>query len=72
MKKILAFVLCCTALVLISCEQNGPILGKVVTLEATAITDYSAKLKSRHIALPTKVYTVKAVVCLVVMYECES
>ena len=44
MKKILAFVLCCTALVLISCEQNGPILGKVVTLEATAITDYSATL----------------------------
>ena len=36
------------------------------------MTNLDSKLKSRHIALPTKVYTVKAVVFLVVMYECEN
>ena len=29
-------------------------------------------LKSRDITLPTKVYLVKAMVCPVVMYGCES
>ena len=29
-------------------------------------------LKSRDITLPTKVHLVKAMVCPVVMYECES
>ena len=29
-------------------------------------------LKSKDITLPTKVHTVKAMVFLVVMYECES
>ena len=32
----------------------------------------SSKLKSRDITLPTKVHLVKAMVFLVVMYECES
>ena len=36
------------------------------------MTSLDSKLKSRHIALLTKVYTVKAVVFLVVMYGCES
>ena len=35
------------------------------------MTNLDSILKSRHIALPTKVCLVKAMVCPVVMYECE-
>ena len=37
-----------------------------------AVTNPDGILKSRDITLPTKVHLVKAVVCLVVMYGCES
>ena len=37
-----------------------------------AMTKLGSILKSRDITLPTKVHTVKAIVFLVVMYECES
>ena len=37
-----------------------------------AITNLDGILKSRDITLPTKVCLVKAVIFLVVMYECES
>ena len=37
-----------------------------------AITKLDSVLKSRDIALPTKVYIVRAVVSPVVMFECES
>ena len=36
------------------------------------MTNLDSILKSRDIALPTKVYLVKAMVFPVVMYECES
>ena len=36
------------------------------------MTNLDSVLKSRNIILPTKVYTVKAMVFLVVMYGCES
>ena len=36
------------------------------------MTKLDSKLKSRDITLPTKVHQVKAMVFLVVMYECES
>ena len=37
-----------------------------------AMTNLDSTLKSRDITLPTKVHLVKAMVCLVVMYGCES
>ena len=37
-----------------------------------AMTNLGSVLKSRDITLPTKTHSVKAVVFLVVMYECES
>ena len=37
-----------------------------------AMTNLDRILKSRDITLPTKVYIVKAMVFLVVMYGCES
>ena len=37
-----------------------------------ALTNLDSILKRRDIALPTKVYIVKAMVFLVVMYGCES
>ena len=37
-----------------------------------AMTNLDSILKSRDITLPTKVYLVKALVFLVVMYGCES
>ena len=36
------------------------------------MTNLDSILKSRHIALPTKVHLVKAVIFPVVMYGCES
>ena len=40
--------------------------------ERKAMTNLESILKSRDITLPTKVSLVKAMVFLVVMYECES
>ena len=37
-----------------------------------AMTNLDSVLKSRKITLPTKVHIVKAMVLLVVMYECEK
>ena len=36
------------------------------------MTNLDSILKSRDITLPTNVYTVKAMVCLVVMYRCKN
>ena len=36
------------------------------------MTNLDSILKSRDITLPTKVHPVKAMVFLIVMYECES
>lgn len=44
MKKILCFVLSCLGILLIGCEQDAPAFKKVITKEATDITDYSAQL----------------------------
>ena len=41
-------------------------------LGGKAMTNLDCILKSRDITLPTKVYLVKAMVFLVVMYGCES
>ena len=41
-------------------------------LERKAMINLDNILKSRDITLPTKVYLVKAMVCPVVMYGCES
>ena len=41
-------------------------------LERKAMTNLDSILKSRDITLPTKVYIIKAMVFLVVMYGCES
>ena len=41
-------------------------------LERKTMTDLDSILKSRDITLPTKVYLVKAMVFIVVMYGCES
>ena len=44
MKKFLGLVLCCMGIMLMSCEENAPVLGKVVTGDATNVTDYSATI----------------------------
>ena len=41
-------------------------------LERTVVTNLDSILKSRDIALPTKVCLVKAMICPVVMYGCAS
>ena len=41
-------------------------------LERKAMTKADSILESRDITLPTKVYIVKVMVFLVVMYRCES
>ena len=41
-------------------------------LQRKAMTNLDSVLKSRDITLPTKVYIVKALVFLGVMYGCES
>ena len=43
-----------------------------LTLGRKAMTNLDSILKSRDITFPTKVYLVKAMVFLLVMYECES
>ena len=47
MKKFLIFVFCCLSIVLVSCDGNSPVLKKVVTGDATNITDYSAQLHGK-------------------------
>ena len=41
-------------------------------LQRKAMRNLDSVLKSRHITLPTKVYTVKAMVFPIVIYGCES
>ena len=41
-------------------------------LRRKAMTNLDSVLKSRDITLPTKVYVVKAMVFLLVVYGCES
>ena len=41
-------------------------------LERKVMTNLDSILKSRDVTLPTKVRLVKAMVCLVVLYGCES
>ena len=45
---------------------------KDLLLERKAMTNLDSILKSRDIALPTKVHLLKAMVFPVVMYGCES
>ena len=51
------------------CSQE---ITRCLFLERKAMTNPNSILKSRDITLPTKIDLVKAVVFLVVMYECES
>ena len=44
----------------------------MLALGRKSMTDLHSILKSRDITLPTKVSLVKAMVCPVVMYGCES
>jgi len=46
--------------------------SRCLLLGRKAMTNLDSILKSRDITLPTKVHLVKAVVFLVVMYECEN
>ena len=47
-------------------------IRRCLLLGRKAVTNLDSILKSRGIALPTKVCLVKAMVFPVVMYECES
>ena len=47
-------------------------IKRCLLLESKAVTNLDSILKSRDIALPTKVCIVKAMVYSVVMYVCES
>ena len=47
-------------------------IKRCLLLGRKAMTNLDSILKSRDITLPTKVCVVKAMVFLVVMYECES
>ena len=47
-------------------------IKRCLLLGRSAMTNIDSVLKSRDINLPTKVHIVKAMVCPVVMYECES
>ena len=47
-------------------------IKRCLLLGKKATTNLDSILKSRDITLPTKVHLVKAMVFLVVMYECES
>ena len=55
-----------------SCDSATPLLGIYLTEMPINMTNPDSILKSRDITLPTKVFIVKAVVFLVVMYGCES
>ena len=45
---------------------------RLLLLERKAMTNLDSVLKSRDIALPTKIHIVKDMAFLVVMYICES
>ena len=47
-------------------------IQRYLSLGRKAMTNLDSILKSRDITLPTKVHLVKAMVCPVVMYGCES
>ena len=47
-------------------------IKRCLLLRRKVMTNLDSTLKSRDITLPTKVYLVKAVVFLVVMYGCDS
>ena len=47
-------------------------IKRCLLLERKAMSNLDSILKSRDLALPTKVHLVKAMVFPVVMYECES
>ena len=47
-------------------------IRRCLHLGRKAMTNLDSVLKSKDIALPTKVHTVKAVVFLAVMYGCQS
>ena len=47
-------------------------IKRCLFLGRKAMTNVDSILKSRDTTLPTKVYLVKAMVFLVVMYECEN
>ena len=47
-------------------------IKKRLLLGRKAMTDLDSVLKSRDIPLPTKVHLIKAIVCPVVMYGCET
>ena len=47
-------------------------IKRCLLLGRNAMTNLDVVLKSRHMALPTKVHIVKAMVFLVIMYGCES
>ena len=47
-------------------------IKRCLLLGRKATTNLDRILKNRHITLPTKVHLVKAIVFLIVMYECES
>ena len=47
-------------------------IKRLLLLERKAMTNLDSILKSRDIALPTKVHLVKAMVFPLVMYGCES
>ena len=46
-------------------------IKRLLLLKRKAITNLYSVLKSRDITLPTKICIIKAVVYLVVIYECE-
>ena len=47
-------------------------LKRCLLLGGKVMTNLDSVLKSKNITLPTKVYIIKAMVFLVVMYGCES
>ena len=47
-------------------------IKRYLLLGRKAMTNLDSILKSREITLSTKVHLVKAIICPVVMYECES
>ena len=51
------------------CSQE---IKRLLLLERKAVTNPDRVLKSRDVALPTKVCMVKTIIFLEVMYRCES
>jgi len=58
--------------IIVDSDCNHEIKRRLLLLGRKAMTDLDSILKSRDIALPTKVCIVKAMVFPVVMYRCES